>query len=52
MQEWQGIVAQESDVGVIDQGGEVERVSEESGQEITRASSEEREKQELNHVEV
>lgn len=41
MQKWESIVAQESDVGVVDQGGEVERVSEERSEEITRAACEE-----------
>lgn len=41
MQEWKSIIAQESDVGVVDQGGEVERVSEECCEEITRAACEE-----------
>lgn len=39
MQERQGIVAQESDVGVVDQSGEVESIAEEGGQEVARAVS-------------
>lgn len=52
MQEWEGVVAQERNVGVVDQGGEVERVSEEGGEEIARAAGEEWEEEELDHVEV
>lgn len=52
MQERQGIVSQESDIGVVDQGGEVEGISEECGQEIAGAAGEQRKQQELHHVEV
>lgn len=38
MQEWEGIVAQKRDVGVVNQSGEVECVSEECGEEVTRAA--------------
>lgn len=40
MQERQGIVSQESDVGVVDQGGEVESIPEESGQEVAWTAGE------------
>lgn len=42
MQERQGIVSQERDVGVIDQGREVESITEERGQEIAWTAGEER----------
>lgn len=43
MQEWQGIVSQEGNVGVVDECGEIEGIAEESSQEVTRATSKERE---------
>lgn len=43
MQEGQSIVSQESDVGVVDQGGEVEGIPEEGGQEVAWAAGEQRE---------
>lgn len=52
MQEGKGVIAQESDVGIVDQGREVERISEESSQEIARAASQKRKEEELHHVEV
>lgn len=52
MQEGQGIVSQEGDVGVVDQGGKVERVAEERRQEIARAAGQKREEEELHHVEM
>lgn len=52
MQEWESIVSQERDVGVVNESREVKRVSKESSQEITRAAGEERQKEELHHVEV
>lgn len=41
MQERKGVVTQESDVGVIDQCGKIERVPEERGEEVGRAAGEE-----------
>jgi hypothetical protein len=52
VQEGKSIVPQECDVGVVNESREVERVSEESSQEITRATGEERQKEELHHVEM
>lgn len=52
VQERQGIVAQERNVGVVDQGGEVESVAEKGGEEIARTAREERKKEELHDVEV
>lgn len=36
MQEWQRVVSQKCDIGVVDQSGQVKRISQERGQEITR----------------
>lgn len=52
MEEGERVVPQEGDVGVVRQGGEVERVSEEGGEEVGRGAREEREEEELKHVEV
>lgn len=41
VQERKGVVTQESDVGVIDQCGKIERVPEERGEEVGRAAGEE-----------
>lgn len=40
MQEWESIVSQECDVGIVNEGGEVEGVTQEGSQKITRAAGE------------
>lgn len=50
MQEGKRIVSQEGDVGVVDEGREVERVAQESSQEIARAAGEQGQEKELHHI--
>lgn len=52
MQEREGVIPQKRDIGVIDQGGEVESVPEERREEVTRGAGEEGEEKELDDVEV
>lgn len=52
MQEGQGVISQEGNVGVVDQGREVERIAKKGRQEIARTASQKREEKELHHVEV
>jgi len=48
----QGVVSQEGDIGVVDQGRKVERVAEESRQEIARTAGQQRKEEELYHIEM
>ena len=52
MQEGQGVISQEGNVGVVDQGRKVERIAKKGRQEIARAAGQKREEKELHHVEV
>lgn len=52
MQKWQGIVPEESNICIVKESREIERIPEEGGQEVTRAASEDRKKEELNDVEM
>lgn len=52
MEERKRIVSEKCDVGVVSYGRQVKGVSEESGQEVARAALEQREEQELDHVEM
>ena len=50
MQERERIIPQEGDVGIVDQGRQVQRVPQEGGEEIARTPHEERQEKELDHI--